>query len=173
MRGVLEDAGSPAVGPADADVTVVVFTDYLCPICKGTEPAVWALLDADRRVRVVWKDWPIRGPISDFAARTALAADRQGKYAAVHAALMAARGTLSPERIDAICVEAGANGARLAAERQAFAREIDGQLARHNLQAFGLGIAGTPAYIVGNRLIEGGLDERRLRHAVASARRRR
>jgi protein-disulfide isomerase len=171
VRGVLEDPGSPAMGARRPDVTVVVFTDYLCGVCKRTDGAVAALLAEDPGVRVVWKDWPIRGPISDFAARTALAAHRQGRYAAVHAALMAARGTLSPERIDAICAEAGADAARLAADRKGFAREIDAQLARHNLQAFGLGIAGTPAYIVGDRLIEGGLDKRRLRHAVDAARR--
>ncbi|MBL8553550.1 MAG: thioredoxin domain-containing protein [Phenylobacterium sp.] len=171
VRGVLSDPGSPVVGAADADVTVVVFTDYLCSVCKRTDGAVRMLRAEDPRVRVMWKDWPIRGPIADFAARTALAAHRQGAYAVVHAGLMEARGTLSPERIDAIAARAGADGARLAADRKASAREIDAQLAKHNLQAFGLGIAGTPAYVIGDRLIEGGLDARRLKNAVESARR--
>jgi protein-disulfide isomerase len=170
VRGMLEDPGSPASGAARPDVTIVVFTDYQCPVCKRTEPALHRLLAEDAGVRVVWKDWPIRGPASDFAARTALAAHRQGRYLPVHRALMDARGTLTPERVDAIAAGA-ADGPRLIADRRAYAREIDGQLARHKLQAFGLGLRGTPTYIIGDRLIEGGLDDGPLWRAVDKARR--
>lgn len=167
---VLTDPGSPRAGAANPDVTIVVFTDYQCPICKATDPALARLLAADPKVRVIYKDWPIRGPLSELAARTALAADRQGGYRPVHEALMAARGALSPERIAVIAAEAVADPARLAADQSAHARQIDAQLGRHRLQAFSLGIAGTPAYLVGPYLIEGGLDDRRLAHAVKRAR---
>jgi len=171
VQSVLADPGSPASGALRPDVTVVVFTDYRCPICKRTDPALGRLLAADPGVRVIWKDWPIRGEASKLAARTALAAHRQGRYEPVHAALMAARGTLTPERIAAIAEEAGADPLRLAADQGAHAREIDEQLGRHASQAFGLGLAGTPAYLVGPYLLEGGLDDRRLAHAVKAARR--
>lgn len=167
----LNDPGSPAAGASAPQVTVVVFTDYLCPVCKRTDPALERLLDSDPTVRVVWKDWPIRGPVSQYAARTALAAARQGRYREAHAALMAARGTLDEQRIDAIVAAAGADPARLAADRAAHAREIDAQLARHGLQAFGLGLSGTPSYLVGPYRLEGGLDDGRLRRAVEKARR--
>jgi len=164
VAGVLADPGSPAAGAARPQVTVVVFTDYQCPICKATDPALDRLLAADPTVRVVWKDWPIRGPNSDLAARAALAAHRQGRYPEVHSALMAARGPLSPERIAAIARTAGAD------PDLAATREIDAQLQRHAAQAFGLGLSGTPSYLVGPYLLEGGLDDRRLRHAVEKAR---
>ena len=168
---VLSDPGSPAVGAAAPDVTVVVFTDYQCAICKRTDPALERLLAADPKVRVIWKDWPIRGPASDFAARTALAAHRQGRYAEVHGALMAARGELTPARITDIAAQAGADPERLAANLQADARAIDVQLGRHRAQAFALGLEGTPAYLVGPHLIQGGLDDRALGAAVRKARR--
>jgi protein-disulfide isomerase len=171
VAAVLTDPGSPRAGAAAPDVTVVVFTDYQCPICKADDPALARLLAADPRVRVIYKDWPIRGPLSDLAARTALAAERQGRYRPVHTALMSVRGPLSPERIAAVAASAGADPARLAADQRAHAREIDAQLARHRLQAFSLGLSGTPAYLVGPYLIEGGLDDRRLAHAVKQARR--
>lgn len=167
---VLGDPGSPVSGRADADVTVVVFTDYQCPVCKRTDPALGRLLARDPQVRVVWKDWPIRGPASDLAARTALAAGRQGRYVQVHDALMAARGQLTPPRIADVAAGAGADPARLAADLQADARAIDAQLARHKLQAFSLGLQGTPAYLVGPYLIQGGLDDRALAGAVRRAR---
>lgn len=171
VAGTLNDAGTPFAGAARPQVTVVVFTDYQCPICKATDPDLERLLDADPTVRVVWKDWPIRGPVSSYAARTALAAARQGRYRQVHAALMAARGPLDEARVDAIAVAAGADPARLAADRMAYAPAIDAQLAGHARQAFGLGFRGTPSYLVGPYRIEGRLAGARLAHAVEKARR--
>jgi len=168
---VLNDPGAPASGAARPDVVVVIFTDYQCAVCKGTDPALGRLLARDPGVRVIWKDWPIRGPASDFAARVALAAHRQGRYVQVHDALMAARGQLTPERITDIAHRAGADPARLAADLQNDARAIDEQLGRHRLQAFSLGLQGTPAYLVGPYLIQGGLDDRALAAAVRKARR--
>lgn len=168
---VLADPGSPAAGAATPDVTVVIFTDYQCAVCKRTDPALSHLLATDPNVRVVWKDWPIRGPASDVAARTALAAHRQGRYGEVHDALMAARGQLTPPRIAAIAQGAGAEPARLAADLRDDARAIDDQLGRHRLQAFSLGLEGTPAYLVGPYLLQGGLDDRALAAAVRRARR--
>jgi len=168
---VLTDRGSPAAGAATPDVTVVVFTDVQCPVCKTTDPALTRLLAVDPNVRVVWKDWPIRGPMSDLAARTALAGHRQGLYAPVHDALMAARGQLTPARIEDIAVRAGVDRAQLTADLRDHAREIDAQLSDHKLQAFSLGLQGTPAYLVGPYLIQGGLDDRALAGAVARARR--
>ena len=171
VRGVLTDPGSPRAGPATADVTVVVFTDYRCPICQATDGALDRLLADDPRVRVIFKDWPIRGPGSELAARAALAADRQGRYRAVHSALMASRGPLDGARIEAIAAGAGADVSRLRADLADHADTIDAQLSGHAFQAFSLGLQGTPAYLVGAYLIQGGLDERRLAAAVRRARR--
>ena len=171
VADVLDDPGSPAAGPADADVTVVLFTDYQCAVCKRTDSAVSRLLASDPKVRVIWKDWPIRGPYSDLAARTALAADRQGRYRQVHDALMAARGQLTAPRIADLAAQAGADPVRLAADLRSEARAIDAQLGRHRRQAFSLGLQGTPAYLVGPYLIQGGLDDRALAAAVRRARR--
>ena len=171
VEAVLTDAGSPRVGAARPEVTVVVFTDYQCTICKATDPALARLVAADPGVAVIYKDWPIRGALSQLAARTALAAAYQGRNAQVHDALMAARGALSPARIAEIAADAGADPVRLAADQAAHAREIDAQLARHGMQAFSLGLRGTPGYLVGPYLLNEGLDDRRLGHAVDKARR--
>ena len=167
----MDDPGSPRAGPADADVTVVIFTDYRCAICQATDPALERLLAKDPRVRVIFKDWPIRGPGSTIAAHAALASDRQGRYRAFHNALMASRGPLDPPRIDQIAAGAGLDVARLRADQAANAPAIDAQLRRHALQAFGLGLEGTPAYLVGAFLIQGGLDDGQLAAAVRRARR--
>ena len=107
VRAVLDDPGSPRVGAADADVTIVVFTDYQCPICKITDPALERLIATDTKVRVIFKDWPIFGEASKAAARAVLVADRQGKYLAFHHTLMAARVKLDPDQIQQIAVATG------------------------------------------------------------------
>lgn len=170
VRTVLGDRGSPHAGSAAPDVTVVVFTDYLCGICKQTDPALSRLLASDPKVRVIYKDWPIRGPDSEAAARHALAAARQGRYLDLHRALMEARGPLDPARLDLIAGEAGLDVSRLHADLEAHGAAIDAQLRGHAFQAFSLGLAGTPSYLVGPYLVEGGLDDRALAHAVRRAR---
>ena len=50
---------------------MVEFFDYRCGFCKRALPAMTALLEGDPKVRVVWKEFPILGPVSDFAARAA------------------------------------------------------------------------------------------------------
>lgn len=171
VRGVLEDPGSPRAGGAAPDVTVVLFTDYRCPVCQATDAALETRLASDPGLAVIWKDWPIRGPDSELAARAALAAHRQGRYRAVHTALMASRGPLDADRIGAIAAGAGADLARLNADLMQHADAIGAQLGRHRLQAMGLGLQGTPAYLVGPWLIQGGLDDRALAAAIRRARR--
>jgi protein-disulfide isomerase len=170
VEAVLTDPGSPRIGPPDADVTVVVFTDYQCPICKATDPALERLIAADPHVRVIFKDWPIFGPPSRAAARAALAADRQGRYLAFHSALMAARVRLDEAAIRRIGVAAGVDWPRLEADAASAGPDLDRQLDRHASQAWSLGLQGTPAYLVGPYLIEGGLDARHLAQAVRRAR---
>ena len=99
VRAALDDPGSPAFARPGADVTLVVFTDYQCPICRATEPALDRALAEDPRVRVIYKDWPILGERSRTAARAALAAQRQGRYRELHAAMMRSRRPLDPAAI--------------------------------------------------------------------------
>lgn len=170
VNAVLTDPGSPRAGAAAPDVTIVVFTDYQCPVCKATDPALQQLIDHDPHVRVIFKDWPIFGAQSKSAARMALAADRQGKYLAVHRALMAARVRLDDDAIRRIGIAAGVDWTRLTDVETSEAAELTRQLDNHARQAWSLGLQGTPAYIVGPYLIEGGLDERHLAQAVKRAR---
>ena len=171
VEKVLADAESPAVGPADATVTIVVFTDYQCPICRATEPALERLIRSDPKVRVIFKDWPILGPASHLAARYALAAQRQGRYFALHRALMASPPPLTLERIEQAARAAGLDWPQLTADLTRDSAAIDAQLDRQGFQAWTLGLKGTPDYLVGTDLYQGGLDDRALASAVRRARR--
>ncbi|MEL0114413.1 MAG: DsbA family protein, partial [Rickettsiales bacterium] len=60
---------TPVSGNPDGKVTVVEFFDYQCGYCKRSLASMVNLLEADKDVRVVWKELPILGPESRLAAR--------------------------------------------------------------------------------------------------------
>lgn len=169
VEAVLSDPGTPVVGPADARVTVVVFTDDQCPICRASEPALERLIRSNPRVRVLFKDWPVLGPASRFAARYALAAQRQGRYLALHRALMQNPPPATPEAMEQVARLAGVDWPRLVADLERDGARIDAQLDRQGYQAWTLGLVGTPDYLVGTDLYQGGLDDRALARAVKRA----
>src|SRR5712691_2219883 len=84
---VFRDADSPVAGNQQGDVSLVEFFDYNCPYCRQMAPVMLDAESADPRLRIVYKEFPILGPNSTFAAKAALAAHKQGKYVAVHKAL--------------------------------------------------------------------------------------
>jgi protein-disulfide isomerase len=90
---IFNNAADPVIGNPAGDVTVVEFFDYRCPYCKRATDSLMNLVDSDANVRVVFKEFPILGPDSLTAAKIALAAHMQGKYRAVHEALMAHKGS--------------------------------------------------------------------------------
>ena len=158
---------SPVSGNAEGDVTVVEFFDYRCGFCKRALPAMEALLETDANVRVVWKEFPILGPVSDFAARAAMAAHRQGGYYPVHLALMK-EPDLTQDRVLEIVIEAGLDPDRLRRDMEDPA--IRAYLDETRALAQEIGISGTPAFVVGGGLVPGAVDTDRLKGLVAAAR---
>lgn len=167
---LLRDAQSPTSGPATADVTVVEFFDYRCPYCKQVVGALTQLKRGDARVRVVYKELPILGPDSVVASRAALAAVYQGGYDKMHTALMLRRGTLDDDAVLAVAQEAGLDPMRLKVDMQR--PEINAQIDRNRALARDLGIRGTPAFVIGERLVPGAIDLEAMRSLVAQARQR-
>ena len=153
-RAALLSSGPlPVAGNPSGDVTVVEFFDYRCPYCRQAVPEVKALLAADRNIRVVYKEFPVLGPESLYASRVAVAAALQGKYVAVHDALMGAREKLNEATIRAVATAAGVNWARIEIdiERPEVAKVIRDNLAL----AQHLAINGTPTFIIGDDVIPG------------------
>jgi protein-disulfide isomerase len=170
---VMNDPDMPFVGSKTADVTIAEFMDYNCPYCRKSHPALKKLLASDPHVRVLYKEWPIFGPVSEYAARLAIAAKWQGKYAIAHDALMTApRRFTANEEVRAVLQAAGIDLKKLDADSAQHAAEIVQLLARNNRQAETIGLQGTPAWIVGPFLIPGGLDFAQLQEAVAEARKK-
>ena len=167
---LLNDPESPTGGNAGGDVTIVDFNDYQCPYCKRAHQAVKAVMSADSKIRIVYKDLPIMGEPSRIAALAALAAVAQGKHLALHEALMEASGKLDRARILEIAASVGLDVARLEKDMEdpKFKQLIDRNLAL----AGALGIRGTPAFVVGDQFVPGAIDADTLKQLVANARKR-
>ena len=159
---------SPVSGNPEGDVTLIAFFDYQCGFCKRSLDPVMELLAGDARLRVVWKEFPVLGPVSRLAARAAMAADRQGRYLAFHVAVMGARGRISEWAVMAIAERVGLDVERL--RRDMGDPEIAAYLDETQRLAGELGITGTPAFVIGDDLVRGAVGGARLKRLIAEAR---
>ena len=150
-------------GAAKPDVTLAYFYDYACGYCRRSNPDIERLINEDKGLRVVYREFPILGPNSVAAARVSLAASRTGKFASFHDALYQA-GNPSPETI------AMAGTASGITPEQARDPAIEAEIESNYRIAGQLGATGTPLFIIGNQVINSAVGYDALKEAVAKAR---
>lgn len=133
----------PIAGNPNGSVTFVEFMDYLCPTSEAMDASIQSLIRVNPNLRIVYKQLPLRGETSIYASRAALAANNQGKYLALHVALMRKGKGLSKSNILDIAKSLGLNMPQLLKDMNSASvtREIDNT---HYL-ARDLGLLGTPS----------------------------
>lgn len=167
---VMFDPANPVLGNPEGDVTIVEFFDYQCPYCKANHPVLNEVVEADGKVRLVMKDWPIFGAPSVRAAQLALGAASLGSYLTANDALMATEGRLDDALIEETLAEAGLDVAALDAAYGENRDKWDGLLTRNGVQAAAFQLRGTPAFIIGTVIYPGAMDKAGLENAIATAR---
>jgi protein-disulfide isomerase len=167
---VLRDPDIPVAGNANGDVTIVEYFDYQCPYCRKLEPELRQVVQDDGKVRLIWKDWPILGPVSVIATRMALASKYQDKYVQAHEALMGVNSKLTEPRIRELLGSAGIDIDRLDRDLSANEKAIAAIVARNNDQATAFGFKGTPSFIVGKFRVPGILSMAEFDQVIADAR---
>lgn len=169
-EGLLHDPVTPVGGNPDGAVSVVEFFDYNCPHCRRASPIVAEMLKANPDVRLVYKEWPILGEPSEFAARAALAAHRQSPelYESFHAALMVHKDKLTEDAVIEIARDVGIDLDRMRSDMDDPA--IAAHIARNVELIRALGIQGTPAFVIGNELLPGFKPLAALESAIEKAR---
>ena len=167
-REVFDDPDAPVAGNPQGDASLVEFFDYRCPYCKQVEPALEALLAEDQHLRFVYKEFPVLGPESVSAARAALAARQQGKYEALHRALMGFKGQLDEAAVFKVASSVGLDVVRL--KRDMAAPEIDRMLKANLSLAAALDINGTPGFVIGDEIVPGAISLDALKQLIATAR---
>lgn len=116
------------------------------------------------------KDWPINGDLVSYASRMVLAADRLGRYAAAHTAVMEITVPLSHGRIDNAMRDRGVDVAEVRDALDVHLEDVDALLLRNQRQARALSLLGTPAFVIGKRLHRGALKPDQIRKAIADIR---
>lgn len=170
QKRILNEPGVPILGSTHADVTVVEYFDYNCPFCRALAPVLRSFVDQDHAAAVLYKEWPIFGGVSVYAAQAALAASYQGKYLRAHDALIGAPRLEKDTQVDAVLGGAGIDMAQLKKDLAAHRMSIEDLLKRNDSEARGLGLRGTPGILVGRRTSPGIEDLHALQSAVALSR---
>ncbi len=145
-QSLFHDAQSPVGGNLQGSVTLVEFFDYQCPHCREVAPTVMALRAANPNLRIVYKDWPIFGGSSTYAAKVGMAIAKQGKYEAFHDAVMEANLPLTNDAVLSIARSLGADMTRL--QQDMANPAIDSELKATVQLAKQLQLIGTPAFII-------------------------
>jgi len=166
---LFRSARDHVVGNPDGGVTMVEFFDYNCQFCKRSLPDVLKLIETQKDLRMVLKEFPILGPGSLHASRAAIASKKQGRYWEFHLAMMEHRGSIDEDTVYRIAGEVGLDVARLKADMEG--PEVAAIIGANHELANRLGIQGTPAFVVADQLIPGALGYEALREEIDAARR--
>ena len=169
---LFSDASSPSVGAseADADVTIVEFFDYHCGYCKHMTAPLQQLIQNDKKIRVVFKDFPILSQDSATAARAALAVNRidKSKYLDFYMAAMQLNGKFDENTISGLADKIGVSPEKVKAEMAK--KDIGEQLQANRQLGEELTIHGTPAFVINGDFYPGALSFDELQRAIDNAR---
>ena len=171
LAGVADQVEAPfpgaVLGNPQGKITLVEFTDYACTFCRKSLADVDALIAANPDLKVVIRELPILSPASTEAARMALAAAEQGRYAAFHKTMF----EFGNPSAQTIAAAAGAAGIDMARARRAIAGPlIDAEIEKNLSFARQLGFDGTPSWVIGDVLTSGAVGQQELAKAIAKAR---
>lgn len=164
IRGDVEQPWPGAIlGNPNGKQTLVEFTDFACGFCRRSNADVDLLIASHPELKVVVRELPILTPESTDAAKMALAAAAQGRYAAFHKAMFA----IGHPAADTIAQAAAAAGLDMARARVTIADPATGAEIERNLEfARKLGMNGTPSWVAGNRLLSGAVGADALAQAL-------
>ena len=168
---LFDDKNSWSGGNLNGDITMVEFFDYRCGFCRRSQDIIDELIASDGNIRLVLKEFPILGEDSEFASRIAVSVLQlagRPAYKRVHDMLITHRGAFDQEVIVEAAELAGLSPEILS--EQMYEDSATGILTANHTLALELGINGTPAYVIGGRLVNGFNELEQLRDVVAEER---
>ena len=158
------DANIPFMGSDKPKVTIIEFFDYNCGYCKKSLDAITELLRSEFDLKVSFREYPILSPSSRTAAKAALAAMKQGKYFALHSALMSMQGNLNEDKIFQAASDLKIDINKLKKDMNNI--DIENVLQENEDLARKLNIRGTPTFIINGKLYAGALELNKLKTII-------
>jgi protein-disulfide isomerase len=164
---IFRHPGDLVAGNPDGKITLVEFFDYNCGYCKRSLPDVLKLVEENKDLKIVMKEWPILGPGSTYASKAAIASREQGKYWDFHLALMEERG-LDEAKVLEVAKRVGLDVEKLKADMEK--PEVQALIDLNMSLAESLNIQGTPAFLIDEHLFPGAVGFSALAEAVQAVR---
>jgi protein-disulfide isomerase len=165
---VYKSAGDAMVGNPKGDVTIVEFMDYNCGWCKKSMGEIAGLLKSDPNLKVVFKEFPIFGEHSEYAAKAALAANKQGKYWELHQAMFSHEGQVTKDVVDQLAEANGLDVAKMKADIES--PDLNNKIAANLELGKSLAINGTPAFVIDAKVVGGYLPLDGMMQEIAAVR---
>jgi protein-disulfide isomerase len=155
QRYTVTTAGSPAVGPEKAAVSVVAFSDFQCPFCSRAVPTLEKVEEEyGDKVRIVFKHLPLSmHPKAPAAHAAAEAAHRQGKFWEMHDLIFADQRSMSPEKYVEYATEIGLDLDQFNADVES--AEVKKRIEADTSEAAKLNVRGTPAFFINGKYLSG------------------
>lgn len=150
--------GAPSVGPANAPLTLVEFSDFQCPYCAVAAPELHRVMRAfPQQIRLVFKEYPLDiHPLAPLAAAAAVAADKQGKFWDMHDALFARRHSLDRDGLLATARDIGLDMDKFTADLDS--DKVKAVIEQDMHEGDQVSIQGTPTLFINGQRYNGPLN---------------
>ncbi len=170
-KSQLFDSKSPSYKPKGYDVTIVEFYDYNCGYCKRANGTLEEFLKSDKKVRVIYKDFPILGQASEELSKVSIAVDMvdSSAFKRFHDKLMSSNAATKEDAL-ALAKEVGIDVKKLENTLASKKDKIMEIIQANRLLGSEIGIQGTPAFVIGEELIPGAVDAAILKEKVKALR---
>lgn len=158
--------GSPSLGPPDASVTVVEFSDYECPSCRQAHEDVKKVRQMYvGKLRWVFKDYPLkRHEYARKAAEAARCAAEQNKFWEYQDLLYGSSNPLTVDHMKGLAKDLGL-------VQDQFGQCLDGskyaeRLEKELEEAQSAGVDRTPTFIINGRMATGSIGVERFKQYI-------
>ena len=156
----LPESAIIAIGPQDAENTIIEFMDYFCGYCKKIHSELISVVEKRDDTRVIFLQHPILSDSSNLIAKIVVAANLQGKGWDLHHGLFTVQGSLTQQKLDQIIIDSEINKTKLMIDMGK--DEIDNTVKLSSFLAMGSGARGTPALFINEEFVGGYLPLEKL-----------
>ena len=160
----LPESAIIAIGPQDAENTIIEFMDYFCGYCKKIHTELISVVEKRDDTRVIFLHHPILSESSNLIAKMVVAANLQGKGWDLHHGLFSVKGSLTQQKLDQIIIDSEINKTKLMIDMGK--DEIDNTVQLSSFLAMGSGARGTPALFINEEFVGGYLPLEKLENML-------
>ncbi|MGQ4809738.1 hypothetical protein NKDENANG_03165 [Candidatus Entotheonellaceae bacterium PAL068K] len=159
----------PFIGPAQAPVTLIEFSDFQCPHCRRVQPTLKRLLhEYEGMIKLVFRDFPLRNihPQAQKAAEAAQCAAEQEQFWPYHDKLFATS-SLAVQDLKQYAQELGLDTERFGTclDSDRYAREVEDDFQ----DGLKVGVNSTPSFFVNGQPVRGAIGYDRFQALIDAA----